>query len=306
VLDSAAIIIPILSFVAVAGIVFVLGHYYSTQIQMQQRLPDRGLAPDVATASPLLGLHAFVSRNFDAKRFGYNPARLEKLRIELLKSGYFSRHAPSYYIFARLLCATAFPLSIYAMTQFFSTNVPVFAKVLSVAIAALVGIAGPNAYLSRRQRTLTGHYRLAFPDLLDLQMVCVDAGMTIEGSFSRVQNEIAKRCRELGKNVELMIVETRAGRSTIEGLDSFADRLNLDEARSFATMVRQSIALGSDIAEALRVFSDEMREKRLMRAEEAANKLSVKMVIPLGLFIFPVILLVIMLPVVIKLLTVLR
>ena len=71
-------------------------------------------------------------------------------------------------------------------------------------------------------------------------------------------------------------------------------------------MLRQSIELGSDTADALRVFSDEMREQRLLRAEETANKLSVKMVIPLGLFIFPVVLMVIMLPVVIKLLSVLR
>jgi tight adherence protein C len=71
-------------------------------------------------------------------------------------------------------------------------------------------------------------------------------------------------------------------------------------------MLRQSLELGSDIGEALRIFSEDMRDKRLLRAEEAANKLSVKMVLPLGLFIFPVVLLVVMLPVVIKLLTVLR
>jgi tight adherence protein C len=83
-----------------------------------------------------------------------------------------------------------------------------------------------------------------------------------------------------------------------------ADRLGLDEAGSFVAMLRQSIELGSDIGDALRVFSDEMRDKRLLRAEEKANKLSVKMVIPLGLFIFPVVLLVTILPVMIKLMRV--
>ena len=104
----------------------------------------------------------------------------------------------------------------------------------------------------------------------------------------------------------MMGAEMRAGRSTVEALNSFADRLGLDEAASFNTMLRQSLELGSDIGEALRIFSEDMRDKRLLRAEEAANKLSVKMVLPLGLFIFPVVLLVVMLPVVIKLLTVLR
>jgi tight adherence protein C len=90
-----------------------------------------------------------------------------------------------------------------------------------------------------------------------------------------------------------------------EALESLAERLGLEEAGSFVGMLRQSIELGSDVSDALRVFSDEMREKRLLRAEEAANKLTVKMVLPLGLFIFPVVLLVVMLPVMIKLLGVL-
>ena len=98
--------------------------------------------------------------------------------------------------------------------------------------------------------------------------------------------------------------ETRAGRSTADALGTFADRLNLDEARAFVIMLRQSLELGTDIGEALRVFSDEMRAKRLLRAEETANKLPVKMVIPLGGLIFPVILMVVMLPVIIRLLAV--
>jgi tight adherence protein C len=101
-------------------------------------------------------------------------------------------------------------------------------------------------------------------------------------------------------NLLLMGAETRAGRSTIDALGSFADRLGLDAARSFVGMLRQSVELGSDVSEALVVFSDEMREKRLMRAEERANKLPVKMVLPLGICIFPVILLVVLLPIVVK------
>ena len=104
----------------------------------------------------------------------------------------------------------------------------------------------------------------------------------------------------------MMGAEIRAGRSMISGARFLSDRLGLDEATSLTTMLRQSIEFGSDVSDSLRVFSDEMREKRLLRAEETANKLSVKMVLPLGVFIFPVVLLVIMLPVIIKLLSILR
>jgi len=130
--------------------------------------------------------------------------------------------------------------------------------------------------------------------------------LSLEAAFDRDRGEEFKQSRELGNNLALMGAEMRAGRSTIEALESFADRLGLDEAASFNTMLRQSLELGSDIGEALRIFSEDMRDRRLLRAEEAANKLSVKMILPLGLFIFPVVLLVVMLPVVIKLMSVLR
>jgi tight adherence protein C len=304
--DLAPIIVPILTFGAVAAIVLVAGHFYALQVRLQQRLPARTSGAQISGQPPHRGFDAFVARNFGEGRFGIDAARRERLRGELLKAGCFGGHCFNYYLFARIICGIGFPLLVYVLTQFFSAEISPPVKLLIVLIAALVGFAGPDAYLSRRRRYLARRYRQAFPDLLDLLVVCIDAGMTIEGAFNRVQAEIMKRCWELGKNIELMGAEMRAGRSTIEALNSLADRLNLDEAASFVTMLRQSIELGSDTADALRVFSDEMREKRLLRAEETANKLSVKMVIPLGLFIFPVVLLVIMLPVIIKLLAVLR
>jgi tight adherence protein C len=101
--------------------------------------------------------------------------------------------------------------------------------------------------------------------------------------------------------LNLLGAETRAGRSTTDALGAFVERLNIDEARSFTILLRQSLELGTDVGEALRVFSDEMRNKRLLRAEETANKLPVKMVLPLGGLIFPVILMVILVPVIIRL-----
>jgi len=304
--DLAPIIVPILSFGAMAAIVFVSGQYYSLQLRLQRRLPSRAPADALAGEGTLRGLAGLLARHFNEKRIGIDPARQERLRTDLLRAGHFSPYAVSYYIFARAATTVGFPLLVYILVQFFSTGIPLLTEVLLVVVAGLIGYAAPDAYLSRRQRFLARRYRQAFPDLLDLLVVCVDAGMTIEGAFSRVQNDITKRCRELGKNIELMGAEMRAGRSTVEALGALAHRLNLNEAGSFVTMLRQSIELGSDTADALRVFSDEMREKRLLRAEETANKLSVKMVIPLGLFIFPVVLLVIMLPVIINLLAALR
>jgi tight adherence protein C len=135
-------------------------------------------------------------------------------------------------------------------------------------------------------------------------VVCIDAGLGLDASFGRIRPEVAKRSRALEANLAILGAEVRAGRSTADALDSFADRVNLDEVRAFVLALRQSLELGMDVADALRVFSDEMRDKRLLRAEETANKLPVKMVIPLGVCIFPVILMVMMLPVAIRFLSV--
>jgi tight adherence protein C len=139
-----------------------------------------------------------------------------------------------------------------------------------------------------------------------LMVVCVDAGLGLEAGLDRISGEIIKKSYALGMNLLLLGAETRAGRSTIDALASFADRLGVDAARAFVGTLRQSIELGSDVGDALRVFSEEMRDKRLLRAEEQANKLPVKMVLPLGACIFPVILLVILFPVMVKLTTVFR
>ena len=117
-------------------------------------------------------------------------------------------------------------------------------------------------------------------------VVCVDAGLGLEAALERISPEIMRQNKALGMNLLLMGAESRAGRSTIDALDSLTDRLALEEARSFAGMLRQSIELGTDVGEALRVFSDEMRDRRLLRAEEQANQLPVKMVAPLGLSYF--------------------
>ena len=141
--------------------------------------------------------------------------------------------------------------------------------------------------------------------MLDLMVVCVDAGLSLEAALDRISGEIARQNRYLGTNLLIAGAEQRAGRSMVDALGSLADRMGLDEAHSLVAIMRQSIELGTDVGEALRVFSDEMRDRRLMRAEERANALPVKMVGPLGLFIFPVILGLILLPVILRLLMVL-
>jgi tight adherence protein C len=298
------LLITILAFGAVAIGVFAIGQFVAVQIRVHQRITAQGR--DVETAPGLAsGFDALVSTFFNEKRFGVEGSVRTKLRRELIRAGFFHVDAIKYYIFARIATVVVFVIVALLAVQFL-VNSEWYLKFALMAVIMLLAVVGPDAYIARRKRKLHLGYRIAFPDMLDLLVVCIDAGLSLEGALDRVSGEITRQNRHLGANLQILGAERRAGRSTIDALASLADRLGLDEARSLTAMLRQSIELGTDVGDALRVFSDDMRDRRLMRAEERANQLPVKMVGPLGLFIFPVILGIAMVPVIIRLITVLK
>ena len=107
-------------------------------------------------------------------------------------------------------------------------------KVIAIAVAGALGIIAPNAFLSRRRGRLAAEYRVVFPDVLDLLLVCVDAGLGLEAALDRITGEITKRSRNFGINLAVMGAEMRAGRSFVDALESMADRLIIPEARSLS------------------------------------------------------------------------
>jgi tight adherence protein C len=302
--ELSPLVIVALAFGAVAITVFVIGQFIATQIRVQQRIgapAQGGSAPEFSSS-----FQALIATYFDEKRFGVEGSVRAKLRRDLMRAGFFYSEAISYYIFARLATVVVLPTLTYFAVERLMVGHAWYFKLGLVALVTFLAVLGPDAYIARRQRKLRDRYRLDFPDLLDLLVVCVDAGLSLEAALERVSSQIMRQNRAMGTNLLLMGAEMRAGRSLVDALDSLADRLDLNEGHSFVAMLRQSVELGTDIGDALRVFSDEMRDRRLLRAEERANQLPVKMVGPLGLCIFPVILMLVLLPVILRLLTVMR
>ncbi len=301
--DWTPILVALLAFCAMAGIAFVIGQYYTRAAHLNRRLPIPPGASLQSAAAAGGGIAGLVTRHFDEKRFGVDAATRGKLRLSLVQAGYFRRDAVNFYVFWRMAAVVLLPAAAYLVFWLATPNAAIGPKLIAIAVAGGLGIVAPDGFIARRRRRLAAEYRTVFPDVLDLLLVCVDAGLTLEGALDRITGEIAKRSRNFGINLAVMGAEMRAGRSFVDALGSMADRLISPEARSLVALLRQSRELGSDIGEALRVFSDEMRDKRMLRAEEQANKLPVKMTIPLALFIFPVVLMVIMLPIAVRLLT---
>ena len=167
-------------------------------------------------------------------------------------------------------------------------------------VCCIAGYFIPSVYLDRRINSRRNEHRSGFPDFMDLLVVCADAGLSMEAALDRVGRELGDSYPSLSSNIYMATLELRAGRSLSDTLEQFAERLSLDEARSFATLLQQSAELGSSLTDALRVYSDEMRHKRLSLAEEKAYSLPAKLSVPLMLCIFPVVIIVIMLPVFVR------
>ena len=264
-MDSVLLLFVLASFLAIAGIAFVVGQYLETRIDLRRRMPAGATAANSSSPSPQSAIGALVSETFTEERFGVDVKLRQKLRRDLVRAGFFSPYAVRYYVFSRFCTVVVLPMAVFLLCEILAPGMRLVFLVVTVVIAAGIGVLGPDAYLSRRQNGLMAEYRLIFPDLLDLLNVCISAGLSVEASFDRVREHIAKRSRTLGRNIELMGAEMRAGRSTIEALSSFADRLALDEA---AVLCRGLAALRRTGRRHRSVF--ERLQRRHAREEDVA------------------------------------
>jgi tight adherence protein C len=241
--------------------------------------------------------------DYTTKHYGNSDQGDAKvLRQRMIRAGIFDPRAVGYFFVGRLLLAVVLALAAFVLVPMFGSIGPsVFW--LIVLVAGALGYVGPSLYLDRRIKSRMEEHRAGFPDFMDLLVVCADSGLSMEASLERVGIELASTYPSLGANIHMANLEIRAGRTMTDALEHFGDRLGLEEARSFATLIQQSAELGSSITDALRVYSDDMRHKRLSRAEEKAYALPAKLSIPMMVCIFPVLFVVILLPVIVRLYT---
>ena len=250
---------------------------------------------------PLLVNPAYTGGRLGGLFMPVNEASKPELTRFLNSSGYYGNGIVAIFQTIRLATAVGFGLAaVVLVTRLYPHMQMLLVMGISV-IMILLGYMLPRSIVSMRRDRLMEEHRIGFPDFLDLLVICVEAGIGIDSALERVGKDLSRSYPSLSRNLGFMSLELRAGRSTREALENLSSRLGIEEARSFATLIQQSEELGSSLVQSLRVYSNEMRQKRLMRAEEKAGSLPVKMVLPLALFIFPVILGVTLMPVALKL-----
>jgi tight adherence protein C len=225
----------------------------------------------------------------------------DALEAKLFRAGFYHASAPVIYTLCRLgAVAIGFLLTYALVSKVMPPRVPGFFAFAGAALFGLGCIVIPSIMLDRFENAQRQVYRRSFPDFMDMMITCADAGMSLEAAVERVSQELAGTHKWLGIQLSIMNLQLRAGKPLREALRELADRVGLDEAKALAVLFRQSEELGTSLTDALRVYSAEMRGQRILLAEERANALPVKMMIPLGLCIFPVVMMVIMLPVIIR------
>ena len=224
------------------------------------------------------------------------------LRRRMVQAGIYDPRAVAYFFLARTALAVGLALAVFflAPTLINATGSKFW---MMVGAAGMIGYVGPSFYIDKRIKKHKAEHLSGFPDFMDLLVVCADSGLSMEAALDRVGRELADSYPSLCANIHMANLEIRAGRTLTEALEHLSDRLGLEEARSFYTLIQQSTELGSSITDALRVYSDDMRHKRLSRAEEKAYALPAKLAIPMMVCIFPVLFVVILLPVFVRIST---
>src|SRR5581483_9706799 len=227
---------------------------------------------------------------------------IKVLRQRLMRAGIYDPRGPAMFFLARIVMAIVKAGSAFLVLPMMGYGGKSSLWVM-LMIAALGGYLAPSFYLDRMINKKRLEHQAGFPDFMDLLVVCADAGLSMEAALDRVARELSDAFPSLAANNHMANLEIRAGRTMTEALEHLAERLGLDEARSFATQIQQSDELGSSIGDALRVYSDDMRHKRLSRAEEKAYSLPAKLSIPMMVCIFPTLFIVILLPIIVRLAT---
>jgi tight adherence protein C len=236
----------------------------------------------------------------------YSGRHIESARVlrkRLLQAGIFEASAVAKFFIIRAVLAVGIATAIFFLIPIVRPTGGNSTFWLLVIAGGVFGYVGPSMYIDKRIKKRRQEHREGFPDFMDLLVVCADSGLPIEAALERVGREFGDTYPSLAANVHMTNLEIRAGRTLPDALDRFADRVGLEEVRAFVTLISQSIELGSNITQALRVYSDDMRHKRLSRAEEKAYALPAKLALPMMVCIFPVLFVVILLPVFVRLQT---
>jgi tight adherence protein C len=213
-------------------------------------------------------------------------SEVSRVQQQLTHAGFRGQNALMVYYATKTSLAISMPAVVFSVAPFFpglDTRILLFV----VMAASFIGLMVPNVFLehavTKRKRLL----RNGFPDALDLLVVCVESGLGLATAIQRVSDEIAISHPELAEELALVNAQVRAGVDRVDALKHLAQRTGLEDIRGLVALLAQSMRFGTSVADTLRVYSEEFRDKRMQAAEEQAAKIGTKLIFPLVTCLFP-------------------
>jgi len=300
--DLIVIFVEFAIFALVVGMTLVISRRVQTAALTGRRLRgeakgDEGvhrasIVQDRRVKNPLL---AWIQSSSSLK----DDADRSKLEKSLRDAGFESPSAPALFFVIRFGLAIGLPF-LFLISQSFRSHPMTGIPLIFVALFLCgVSLILPQAAVDRMAGARREALEREFPDALDLMVVCVEAGLGIEAAFIRVGEEVHESHPRISQEFEKVSHELRAGRTRAEALRNLGARTGVDAVNSFATLLIQTDALGASVGQTLRIYSQEMRETRFLKAEEKAMRIPVLMTIPLVACILPVIITALLLPAII-------
>ncbi|WP_375450134.1 type II secretion system F family protein [uncultured Devosia sp.] len=316
-LTSPDFLISVLAAISVAAVVFTFGSSFVVKTEMRTRIKRVALERDKLRAEEMARLRGSgpidqrstmrrqaetknymkaIVEGFDLKKAFQDDATVDKLAI----AGYRGQGHLTTFLFMRFITPIIIFVLVTAYLFLAPGSRPAYLNVVYGIGAGLVGSYLPVVMLKnatvKRQKSI----KRAWPDTLDLMLLCVEAGMSVEHAIKRVAKEIGNQSAQLAEeltltNAELSFLEDRS-----RAYENLARRTGLDNVRSVMTALIQADRYGTSVGQALRVMAEEGRETRMMDAEKKAASLPPKMTVPLILFFLPVLFIVIIAPAMIK------
>ncbi|WP_341233668.1 type II secretion system F family protein [uncultured Sulfitobacter sp.] len=242
-------------------------------------------------------------RNEQLQKFAkfLEPENLEELsakELMLRQAGYSSRDAVRFFHFAQMILGISGLVIGVVYVNFLGGGEGLTTQKMMLYTVGPGGIGYylPRYWVTKRAAERKEQITRGFPDALDMMLVCVEAGQSLDQSIVRVASELRASYPALAEEFEVVAYEMKAGKDKITVLNDMGERCGVQDISSFVTVLVQSAAFGTSISDALRVYAEEMRDKRVMRAEEAANKLPTKMTLATMMLTVPPLLLILVAP----------
>jgi tight adherence protein C len=294
-------LIPVSAFVAVTCLVLLL-FFLSSKPRNRLDVRLEGLSAATASARADLSKEAMTQMAKSMLPKIAKPLIPEDkeertaLQTRLIHAGFYSPATMSIFLGMKMLLMF---IPVVAGLVAGVGGMPFSECLMAGMSAGVIGLVGPNLWLDRRKTKRQTSFRRSLPDALDVLVICLEGGLNLAAAFRRVGSELRTAHPLLASELSIMQREIQLGLSAGEAMRHFADRADLEELRSLASVIVQSDRLGASLAQALRLHAESLRFKRLQSAEEMAQKASVKMLFPTLLCIFPGVFVVVLGPAVI-------